>query len=268
MIGIIAGDGDLPKLLVKKLNKKKISFIYINLRTKKIFKQNYYNYNILEISNILKVFKANNCKKVILVGKVIRPSINDFRFDKELIKLLPKILLNYKKGDGHLLDMVINIFKKNKISVISCIKYLSEVKAENFISISKPNKQDLLDINKGVKLLNHINSKFDVGQSAIINKGYVVAIEGASGTDSMINNSIKIQRKINKNKYSGILIKIPKKKQDLRVDLPTIGYRTIKNCIRAGIKGIALKKNKNIFLDQNKSFDIIKRNNFFIKVID
>ena len=268
MIGIIAGDGDLPKLLVKKLNKKKISFIYINLQPKKILKTNFYNYNIFEISNILKALNVNNCQKVILVGKVFRPPIHDFRFDKELIKLLPKILLNYKKGDGHLLDMVINFFKKNKITVISCINYLSELKAENFISINKPNKQDLLDINKGVKLLNHINSKFDVGQSAIINKGYVVAIEGASGTDSMINNSIKIQKKINKNNYSGVLIKIPKKKQDLRVDLPTIGYRTIKNCIRAGVKGIALKKNENIFLDQNKSFDIIKKNNFFIKVID
>ena len=42
MIGIIAGDGDLPKLLVKKLNKKKISFIYINLRPKKILKKNFY----------------------------------------------------------------------------------------------------------------------------------------------------------------------------------------------------------------------------------
>jgi DUF1009 family protein len=268
MIGIIAGDGDLPKLLVKKLNKKKISFIYINLHPKKILKKNFYNYNIFEISNILKALKVNNCQKVILVGKVIRPSIHDFKFDKELIKLLPKMLLNYKKGDGHLLDMVINFFKKNKITVISCINYLSELKAENFISINKPNKQDLLDINKGVKLLNHINSKFDVGQSAIINKGYVVAIEGASGTDSMIINSIKIQRKINNNNFSGVLIKIPKKKQDLRVDLPTIGYRTIKYCIRAGIKGIALKKNENIFLDQNKSIDIIKKNNFFIKVID
>jgi len=268
MIGIIAGDGDLPKLLVKKLNKKKVSFVYINLKSKKILKKNFYNYSIFEISNIIKALKKNNCRKVILVGKVIRPSIYDFRFDKELIKLLPKILINYKKGDSHLLDVVIKFFKKNKINVISSIKYLPELKAENFISINKPNKQDLLDINKGVKLLNHINSKFDVGQSAIINKGFIVAIEGASGTDSMINNSIKLQKKINKNHYSGVLIKIPKKKQDVRVDLPTIGYRTIKNCIRAGIKGIALKKNENIFLDQNKSFDIIKRYNFFIKVID
>ena len=115
MIGIIAGDGDLPKLLVKKLNKKKISFIYINLQPKKILKTNFYNYNIFEISNILKALKVNNCQKVILVGKVIRPSIHDFKFDKELIKLLPKILLNYKKGDGHLLDVVINFLKKKKL---------------------------------------------------------------------------------------------------------------------------------------------------------
>ena len=67
---------------------------------------------------------------------------------------------------------------------------------------------------------------------------------------------------------SGVLIKIPKKIQDIRVDIPTIGLRTIQNCLRAGIRGIALKKNENIFLDQKKSLKLIKQNNFFIKVIN
>ena len=35
----------------------------------------------------------------------------------------------------------------------------------------------------------------------------------------------------------GILIKLPKAKQDLRVDLPTIGIDTFKDCNKVGIKG-------------------------------
>ena len=53
---------------------------------------------------------------------------------------------------------------------------------------------------------------------------------------------------IKKSKNSqSILIKFPKKKQDLRVDLPTIGLDTLKDCKRAGIKGIILKSKQNIF---------------------
>ena len=40
MIGIIAGDGSLPKLIVKKLKIKKINHIVINLSKKKSMQRN------------------------------------------------------------------------------------------------------------------------------------------------------------------------------------------------------------------------------------
>ena len=46
-----------------------------------------------------------------------------------------------------------------------------------------------------------------------------------------------------------ILIKLPKKKQDLRMDLPTVGLNTLKDCKRYGFKGIVLKSKKNIFFN-------------------
>ena len=197
-----------------------------------------------------------------------RPNFADFRFDKKIIKFLPNILDALKKGDSYLLDLVINILKKEKMKVVSCTKYLPEL----FVDNTKINKiissQDLKDIKKGKNLLEKLNQKFDVGQSAIINNGFIVAIEAAEGTDQMLLKSSKILKKLNKNKQSGILIKLPKKIQDLRVDLPTIGYKTVKKCIDLNLNGIVLKKNAHIFLDQERSFSLIKKNNFFIKVIN
>ena len=154
------------------------------------------------------------------------------------------------------------------MKVVSCTKYLPELLAENFVNKFKLTKQDLRDVEKGQAILNHVNKKYDVGQSIIINKGLVVGIEAAEGTDVMILKSLGIMKKINKKIASGVLIKVPKKIQDLRVDLPTIGYNTIHNCIKIGLRGIALKKNQNIFLDQKKSLNLIKKNNFFITIIN
>ncbi|MEY3809257.1 MAG: hypothetical protein RL306_445, partial [Pseudomonadota bacterium] len=50
----------------------------------------------------------------------------------------------------------------------------------------------------------------------------------------------------------------------LRIDLPTIGFDTIKNCIKANIKGIAVKRSQNIILDKDKIINLVKKNNFFI----
>ena len=270
MIAVIAGEGNLPKVIINNFYKKKVNFFLINLRKKKIInKKNIYNLNITQISKILNLLKKNNCKEVILAGKVSRPSIEDFKLDYQAIKLLPKLIFHLKKGDSHVLDFVINFLKKNKINVISCLKYLPEITADKFTSPIKISNKEMADIKKGTKLLNHINSNFDVGQSVVINNGFVVGIEAAEGTDLMLNKIIPIQKKINKKgSLSGVLIKMPKKIQDIRVDIPTIGLKTIQNCLKAGIRGIALKKNENIFLDQEKSLKLIKQNNFFIKVIN
>ena len=72
---------------------------------------------------------------------------------------------------------------------------------------------------------------------------------------------------IKKTKNSqGILIKYPKNLQDLRVDLPTIGLDTLKDCKRAGINGIVLKSKNNIFLNKNKCINFANKNNIFILV--
>ena len=65
----------------------------------------------------------------------------------------------------------------------------------------------------------------------------------------------------------GVLVKFPKKKQDLRIDLPTIGLETLKQCKISGLKGIVLKSKKNVFLEKSKCINFANKNNMFIKVL-
>ena len=71
-------------------------------------------------------------------------------------------------------------------------------------------------------------------------------------------NKTKIKR--------GVLIKYPKKKQDLRMDLPTIGFNTFKDCKKYGLKGIVLKSEQNIFLDKDKCISFANKNRMYISV--
>ena len=70
-----------------------------------------------------------------------------------------------------------------------------------------------------------------------------------------------------KKETQGMLIKFPKKKQDLRMDLPTIGLQTLKDCKRYGLKGIILKSKKNIILEKARFINFANKNRIFIKVI-
>ena len=81
------------------------------------------------------------------------------------------------------------------------------------------------------------------------------------GTKKMIQS---IKPKLNK---EGILIKLPKKKQDLRIDLPTIGLDTIKDCKKAGLKGVIMKHKQNIFLDKEACIKFANINKIFINIV-
>jgi len=96
-------------------------------------------------------------------------------------------------------------------------------------------------------------------QALVVNNGKIVAKEGREGTKKMLSKL--------KTKSDSILIKLPKRKQDLRMDLPTIGLQTLKDINKYGLKGVVLKSKRNIFLDKKKSINFANKNKIFIHII-
>jgi len=125
----------------------------------------------------------------------------------------------------------------------------------------KPNHDDNVDIKKAIVTLNKLNS-YSFTQGLVVRSKKIIALEGNSGTQKMLQN-IKTKKK----KPNGILVKIPKKKQDLRVDLPTIGLKTLIQCRKAGLKGIAVKSKLNICLEKKKLIKFANNHKMFIASI-
>ena len=265
MLGLIVGESSLPKYVINKLLKKNIEFLILDLTKSNIYKKykNSYSLNITELRKAISILKKNNCKNVIFIGKVERPDISLLKFDTKALFYLPRLFSAFKKGDGNILKEIIKIFKENKLNVVNSMKFTPElIFKDKAINKVKINKTDKSSISKGVRIIKSL-SKFDIGQSVVVNNGYVLAIEGPEGTDETIKRSSDLSKKY-KLKNKSILIKFPKANQDLRIDLPTIGFDTIKNCIKANIKGIAVKRSQNIILDKDKIINLVKKNNFFI----
>ncbi len=124
----------------------------------------------------------------------------------------------------------------------------------------KPNKEDKKNIIKAIITLNKLG-KYNFSQGTVVRNKKVIAIEGKGGTEKMLKKC-----KSKKFRNNGVLVKFPKKKQDLRVDLPTVGLNTLKQCKAAGLKGIILKSKCNVFLERNKCISFANNNKIFITV--
>ena len=73
MIGLIFGETDFPKIILKKIRKIKKKYLIIDLTKKKNFQKdkNFRSVSIGQIGKIIEILKVNKCKKVLCYNCVI-----------------------------------------------------------------------------------------------------------------------------------------------------------------------------------------------------
>jgi len=262
MIGLFLGDTDFPKLILKKIKKKNIRYFILDLSQKNIFKKDFHSHSISigQFGRILNLIKNKKSKKVLFAGKINKPKISSLKIYFKGVYYLPRIIKAAKLGDAAILKELIKILAEHKIKVIKSNLFNPELTlVKGNYTKQKPNNNDIKNIKKGINSLNNLNSHNHV-QGLVIRNNHIIAQETSKGTKKMLQ---LIKRSKN---FQGILIKFPKKKQNLSVDLPTVGLDTLKDCKRSGIKGIVLKAKENIFLNKKKSITFANKNNIFITV--
>ena len=261
MIGLFLGDTDFSETVLKKIKRLNKKYFIIDFSKNNKFKKdkNSHRISIGKFGEIIKLIKEKKSKKVLFAGKIAKPKFSSLRLDLKGIYYMPSVIRAAKIGDAAIIKAIIKILANEGIKVISSIFFNPELslKKGNFSKI-KPNKQDNLSIKNSQIYFNKINN-LDHIQALVVKDGKIIAREGREGTKKMLS-----KLKINSN---GILIKLPKKKQDLRMDLPTIGLQTLKDIKKHGLKGVVLKSKKNIFLDKTKCINFANKNKIFIKVI-
>ena len=261
MIGLIFGETEFPKYIYKRIKGKR-KFLIIDLTKKKVFKKdkNSFSVSIGQFGKIISILKKNNCKKVLFAGKVRKPNFLKLRLDLKGVYYISRIIKKAKQGDVSLLKEIINILKKEKIQTISSTAITPELNLSrgNFSKYS-PNIRDKVDIKNALVALNRTNQYSHI--QGAVSRDNTIVLEKKEGTQRMLKKIKKL-----KNKTNGVLVKFPKKKQDIRVDLPTVGLKTLKQCKASGIKGIVLKHKRNIFLDKKKSIKYANKNKMFILV--
>ena len=263
MLGLIFGETNFPLEILKKVKKKHIKYLIIDLTKKKNFKKdkNSYAVSIGQFGKIIKIFKKNKCRKVLFAGKVKKPNFSKLRLDFKGIYYISRIVRSSKLGDAAILREIIKILKQERIITLSSLTYNPELTLKKgTYSKIKPNKEDKLDIKKAISTLGKLG-KYTFSQGTVVRNNKVVVIEGKGGTERMLKiNRTKTQRN------KGVLVKFPKKKQDLRIDLPTVGLKTLVQCKAAGLKGIVLKTKQHVFLEKNKCINFANKNKMFLTV--
>jgi DUF1009 family protein len=82
----------------------------------------------------------------------------------------------------------------------------------------------------------------DIGQTVVVKKQVVLAVEAIEGTDACIARGGTLAK-------GALVIKARKPQQDERFDVPAVGPRTISALVAAGCSALAVEAGKSLVLD-------------------
>jgi len=219
-----------------------------------------------QFGRFCRLAEAERCRDLVLVGGVIRPSILQLRLDWGTLMQMPAIVRSFRGGDDHLLSGVSRMFENAGFRVIGAHEVAPEITAPiGALGRLRPDAAAEDDIGSGFTLL-AATSAFDVGQAAVIAGRRVLAIEAAEGTDAMLDRVTAMREagRITLPAGRGVLVKAPKRRQDRRFDLPSIGPDTVTRAAQAGLAGIAVIARATIVAEPQRLVEVADSTGLFV----
>ena len=263
-LGIIAGGGTLPQTLINHCLQNKREFFVLaieNNADKAIFTEDIPHkwIRIGQAGTGFKLMHEQNVQEIVMIGTIHRPTLADLLPDLRTAAFFAKIGLKSVGDDGILRALVKEIESEN-MRVVGIHEVIPDLLVkEGVLTKHKPDKQALADISRVVEVARELG-KLDVGQAVIVQQGLVLGVEGIEGTDKLIERCGTYQRK----GVGGVLVKLRKPQQDMRIDLPTIGTKTIENLHSAGMRGVAVHAGNALIVDEEKVIALADKYSMFI----
>ena len=263
-LGIIAGGGTLPAQLIKHCQTIGRPFFVLAVEGNALPELTEGNVPHLWIrmgqaGSGLKRLKEEKVAELIMIGTIRRPSFKDLIPDLRTTAFFAKVG-SKALGDDGLLRAVIKEIESEGIKVVGIQEVMPDLLAPSgLLTKKKPSKQDLIDIKRGVSAAFELG-KLDIGQSVIVQEGLVLGVEGIEGTDELIKRCANYKRKGS----GGVLVKLRKPQQDMRIDLPTIGQRTIDNAKQSGLNGVAIHAGNTLIVDQSELISYANKQGMFV----
>jgi len=268
-LGLIAGGGELPLAIARRCEAEGRPLYIVRLdgfADSHLERWPGATFGMAEIGGILKALKQQGCAAVCLAGTVSRPDFRRLKPDLKGASVLPGIIAAATKGDDALLRKILSVFEAEGYGVEGADDILGgETLPDGALGGVMPTPEQLLDLKKAL----HVAEKageLDIGQGAVVCDGLVLAVEAQEGTDAMLARVAGLPADLRGSATDrrGALGKAPKPIQDLRVDMPVIGARTVEMAAAAGLAGIGGIAARLILIDRQSIIDAADRLGLFI----
>lgn len=248
-IGLIAGKGLYPKLMADRIREagvplRIISFLGETEQSlfENIAKDEHIQIKVGQLGKLLKSLLKLNCRYAVMAGQITPKKLfQGLQPDLKALAILNRLKI---KNAETIFGAIASEIESLNIHVLDARSFLGDQLAD--LGRMTTNKQcaNEIFIKHGIRIAQGI-TELDIGQSAVVRKGTVLAVEAFEGTDSMLKRAGTFKTD------DLIFIKTVKRDQDYRFDVPVFGERTLDVMNDCNIRTAALEADRVIMLDKD-----------------
>ncbi|MCJ2082993.1 LpxI family protein [Methylobacterium sp. J-090] len=267
---LVAGAGRLPELVAESLDRAGRPFRILAIRgfaERAMRARAEASVDLLDIAGVLAILKAWGPVSVVPAGGVSRPNPAAILNAAAALRNRDALKAIAGGGDDRLLRGALALLEENGHGVVGVHEVAPDLLSpEGIMGRHAPDAAALESIATGHALLGAL-APYDVGQAAVVVAQRAVAVEGPEGTDRMLARARALGRKpfgLGAAQPGTVLVKVAKVGQDLRVDLPAIGPRTIAAAAGAGCAGLAIQAGFTLIIDRPATVAAADRAGLFL----
>ena len=262
-LGIIAGGGTLPALLAKMCVESGRDYFLLAIEgfadPAMLNGCPHAWFRLGEAGKGIKLLREHQVHDLVLAGAVRRPSLKELRPDAWAMRFFAKLGKAWV-GDDSLLSALVKALESEGFRVVGSDSILADhLAVPGPYGAILPDDFARTDMDRGFEVVRQLGA-LDIGQAAIVQQGIVLGVEGAEGTDKLIQRCAALHR----DGPGGVLVKARKPGQEQRVDLPTVGSNTVRAAIDSGLRGIAFEAGGVFVFDRDEAIRLANQAGLFI----
>ena len=220
-----------------------------------------------EVGKLLTSLRSHRAQDLVLVGRIAsRPDYYGMALDRGGALARSAILRIFSGGDNSVLSGAVRLFESRGFRIVGAHEIARElVVPAGSLGRAHATSKDLRDGNLAFGAAKAIG-RLDIGQAAVAVGGRVIALEGAEGTDGLLERvaALRESGRVHWQGRAGALGKCAKPHQDLRVDMPTIGPETLRAAAAAGLAGVVVEAGQVMLAEREETLRIANTLGLFL----
>lgn len=202
-----------------------------------------------QLGKMIKFFKSHGATRVVMVGQIAPKNLFDLRPDLRLLKMLSRVK---ERNAESLFAGIAGELEADGILLLPATTFLDDLlPGPGHVCGPALSARQEEDAAYGFRIAKEV-SRLDIGQTVVVKKGTVLAVEAFEGTNEAIKRGGSMGR------GEAMMVKVSKPKQDFRFDVPVVGPATIETAAESGVNAIVVEAGSTLLLGKDDIFRLCK----------